>query len=50
MPQKVVIWGLFVVCFTILAFTCMVRDSLCELHIRQGNTEVAAVLAYEVKR
>lgn len=50
MPQKFCITGLVVICFTILIFTWMVRDSLCELHIKGGNTELAAVLAYEVKR
>ncbi|EHH2059992.1 Hok/Gef family protein [Salmonella enterica subsp. enterica serovar Oranienburg] len=33
----------------ILALT-MVRDSLCGLRLQQGNTELVATLAYEVKR
>ncbi|POP41254.1 hypothetical protein CHU32_23205 [Superficieibacter electus] len=28
----------------------MVRDTLCELHLKRGNTEFAAILACEVKR
>ncbi|WMY76418.1 Hok/Gef family protein [Buttiauxella selenatireducens] len=50
MPQKLCIASLVVVCITILIFTWMVRDSLCELHIKGGNTELAAILAYEVRR
>ena len=50
MPQKYLLFGLIVICFTILLFTWMVRDSLCELHFRQEKTELAAVLAYEAKR
>ncbi|MDR3433899.1 MAG: Hok/Gef family protein, partial [Rouxiella aceris] len=30
----------------VLVFAWMVRDSLCELHIKRGNTEVAVILAY----
>ncbi|RBP10117.1 protein HokA [Pseudocitrobacter faecalis] len=45
MPKKYVLFGLAVVCFTLLLFTWMVRDSLCELHIKQGNNELAAFLA-----
>lgn len=39
-----------VVCITILILVWMVRGSLCELHIRQGNTELSAYLAYEVEQ
>ncbi|HHS0285912.1 TPA: Hok/Gef family protein [Salmonella enterica subsp. enterica serovar Muenchen] len=38
------------VCFTILMFVWLVRGSLCELHIKQGNTELSAYLAYEVEQ
>ncbi|STS78746.1 hok/gef cell toxic protein [Klebsiella pneumoniae] len=31
MPQKYLLFGLVVICFTILLLTWMVRDSLCEL-------------------
>lgn len=41
---------LVVVCFTILTFVWMVRGSLCELHIKQGSTELTAYLAYEVEQ
>lgn len=45
MPQKPLLSTLIVVCVTILLFTLMVRGSLCELHIKQGATELAAILA-----
>ena len=41
---------LVVVCFTVLVFVWMVRGSLCELHIKQGSTELTAYLAYEVEQ
>ncbi|EBG5205106.1 Hok/Gef family protein [Salmonella enterica subsp. enterica] len=40
------LYSLIVICLTILLFTWMVRDSLCELHIRQENNELAASLAW----
>jgi protein HokA len=50
MPQRMLLLSLFLICTTLLIFTWMVRDSLCELRFRQEKTELAAVLAYEVKR
>ncbi|MDH0312230.1 type I toxin-antitoxin system toxin HokA [Klebsiella pasteurii] len=50
MPQKHLLFGLIVICFTILLFTWMVRDSLCELQVRQGNIELVTFLACEIKR
>ncbi|MEE7094893.1 Hok/Gef family protein [Escherichia coli O10] len=44
------VFCLVVVCITILIFVWMVRGSLCELHIRLGNTELSAYLAYEVEK
>ena len=46
MPQKYLLFGLVVICFTILLLTWMVRDSLCELQLRQGNIELVAFLAW----
>ncbi|MFO6298858.1 Hok/Gef family protein [Rahnella selenatireducens] len=48
MARKLILYGFMVISFTLLAWTWMVRDSLCELHIKQGNKEVAAVLSYEI--
>lgn len=50
MPQKYLLFGLVVICFTILLLTWMVRDSLCELQIRQGNIELVAFLACDIKQ
>ncbi|TDB54571.1 protein HokA [Photorhabdus luminescens subsp. mexicana] len=46
-PQKIVIFSLIVICVTLLLFTWITRGSLCKLHIKRGNTEVAAIMAYE---
>ncbi|HBR1290921.1 TPA: type I toxin-antitoxin system toxin HokA [Klebsiella quasipneumoniae subsp. similipneumoniae] len=50
MPQKYLLFGLVVICFTILLLTWMVRDSLCELQIRQGNIELVAFLVCDIKQ
>lgn len=49
-PQNFAILSLVVICTTLLAFAWLTRDSLCELHIKQGYVEVAAIMAYESKR
>ncbi|MGI5628800.1 Hok/Gef family protein [Escherichia coli] len=33
MPQKYRLLSLIVICFTLLFFTWMIRDSLCELQV-----------------
>ena len=50
MPQKYRLLSLIVICFTLLFFTWMIRDSLCELHIKQESYELAAFLACKLKR
>ena len=50
MPQKSMLYSLIVICLTILLFTWMVRNSLCELHIKQGNNEIAASMACDSKQ
>ncbi|ETS33597.1 MULTISPECIES: Hok/Gef family protein [Photorhabdus] len=49
MSRKLLLYGLVVVCLTLLAFTWLVRDSLCEIRIQQANMEFAAFLNYEVR-
>ncbi|MDM2752385.1 type I toxin-antitoxin system Hok family toxin (plasmid) [Citrobacter meridianamericanus] len=34
-------------CLTLLIFTYLTRKSLCEIRLKDGQREVAAVLAYE---
>ncbi|MGL9719388.1 Hok/Gef family protein [Symbiopectobacterium sp.] len=50
MPQKLAITALVVICISLLVFTWITRKSLCEIHIRNGETEVAAIMAYESVR
>lgn len=47
MLQKLFLISLIVFCITLIAFTGLTRNSLCEIRIKQGETEVAATLAYE---
>ncbi|HGV4150310.1 MULTISPECIES: type I toxin-antitoxin system Hok family toxin [Enterobacteriaceae] len=35
------------VCLTLLIFTWLTRNSLCELRMKDGTREVFAILAYE---
>ncbi|WP_305817405.1 Hok/Gef family protein [Photobacterium leiognathi] len=49
MLRSTALIGLIVICITILSFTWMVRDSLCELQIKDGSTVFQATLAYKSK-
>ncbi|WP_322874767.1 Hok/Gef family protein [Klebsiella grimontii] len=42
--------AIIVLCLTALGVTLMVRDSLCELSIKERSMEFEAVLAYETKK
>ncbi len=46
-PRSTVIWCVLIVCLTLLIFTYLTRKSLCEIRLKDGKREVAAVLAYE---
>lgn len=48
--SRKLLYSLMVVCLTLLVFTWIVRDSLCEIRINQGNAEFAAFLNYEGRR
>ncbi|WP_032429227.1 type I toxin-antitoxin system toxin HokA [Klebsiella quasipneumoniae] len=50
MSRNYLLFGLIVICFTVLLLTWMVRDSLCELQLRQGNSELVAFLACDSKQ
>ena len=50
MPKNLVLYGLIVICLTILLFSWEEKGSLCELRLRQGTVEFSAILAYESKR
>ncbi|MCP1439565.1 hypothetical protein J3D56_003001 [Erwinia persicina] len=45
MAQKLFALCLIVVCVTVIAVIWITRGSLCELHVKQGGTEVVASLA-----
>lgn len=49
MSRKLVFYSLIVLCLTLLVFTWMVRGSLCEIRVQQGNTFLVAFLNYEVR-
>ncbi|VCV84468.1 hypothetical protein BANRA_02378 [Escherichia coli] len=49
MLTKYALVAIIVLCCTVLGFTLMVGDSLCELSIRERGMEFKAVLAYESK-
>ena len=42
--------AIIVLCLTALGLTLMVRDSLCELSIKERSMVFKAVLAYETKK
>lgn len=46
-PHNTLILCILIVCLTLLLFTGLVRKSLCEVRYRDGNREVAALMAYE---
>lgn len=50
MLTKYALVAIIVLCITALGFTLMVRDSLCELIIRERGMEFRAVLACEPKK
>ncbi|KFK92731.1 MULTISPECIES: Hok/Gef family protein [Serratia] len=41
---------LVVICATVISLVWITRSKICELRIRSGNMEVAAILAYESER
>ncbi|WP_180951287.1 Hok/Gef family protein [Escherichia coli] len=47
MPYKRCLLKLVVIRVTVISLAWITRSSLCELRIRSGTTEVAAILAYE---
>ncbi|CAI0865962.1 Hok/Gef family protein [Serratia proteamaculans] len=47
MQQGRIVLRLMIICMTLIALMWITRGSLCELRIKLGDTEVAAILAYE---
>jgi protein HokB len=46
LPRNALVWCVLIVCLTLLIFTCLTRNRLCEVRLKDGNREVAS-LAYE---
>ena len=49
MLTKYALVAVIVLCLTVLGFTLLVGDSLCEFTVKERNIEFKAVLAYEPK-
>ena len=47
LPRSTLLWCVLIVCFTLLIFTYLTRKSLCEIRLKDGQREVAAIMAYE---
>ena len=50
MLNKYAFWAILVLSVTVLGFTLLVREQLCELSVKERDMEVKAVLAYETKK
>ncbi|ANW32334.1 type I toxin-antitoxin system Hok family toxin [Escherichia coli] len=46
-PKNALTWCLLIVCCTLLIFTYLTRNRLCEVRLKDGDREVTASLAYE---
>lgn len=47
MPNQPIVLCILIVCLTLLIFTWLTQNSLCELRMKDGTREVSAILAYE---
>ncbi|HHZ4273032.1 TPA: Hok/Gef family protein, partial [Escherichia coli] len=47
---KYALIGLLAVCATVLCFSLIFRERLCELNIHRGNTVAQVTLAYEARK
>ncbi|MCO4158313.1 Hok/Gef family protein [Citrobacter amalonaticus] len=50
MLTKYALMAVIALCITVLGFTLLVRDSLCEFSVRERGIEFKSVLAYESKK
>ncbi|KNC91929.1 Hok/Gef family protein [Trabulsiella odontotermitis] len=50
MLTKYALVAVVVLCLAVLGFTFLVRDTLCELSVKERGMEIKAVLAYESKK
>lgn len=47
LPGNALIWCVLIVCCTLLIFTLLTRNRLCEVRLKDGYREVTATMAYE---
>ena len=47
LPRSSLVWCVLIVCLTLLIFTYLTRNRLCEVRLKDGYREVTASLAYE---
>ncbi|EHT7754899.1 type I toxin-antitoxin system Hok family toxin [Escherichia coli] len=47
LPNQPVVLCVLIVCLTLLIFTWLTRNSLCELRLKDSTREVSAVMDYE---
>lgn len=47
LPRNALIWCVLIVCCTLLIFTLLTRNRLCEVRLKDGYREVTATMAYE---
>ncbi|MFK3659012.1 MULTISPECIES: Hok/Gef family protein [Enterobacterales] len=50
MLTKYALVAIIVLCFTVLMFTLMVRETLCELSVKERGMEFKAVLACDLRK
>lgn len=50
MLTKYALVAIIVLCIAVLGFTFLVRETLCELSVKERGMEIKAVLAYESKK
>ncbi|HEX4502468.1 MAG TPA: Hok/Gef family protein [Scandinavium sp.] len=50
MLTKYALVAIMVLCITVLGFTLLVRETLCELSVKERGMEIRAVLAYESRK
>jgi protein HokE len=50
MLTKYAFMAILALCITVLGFTLMVRETLCELSVKERGMEIRAVLAYEPRK
>ena len=48
--DEICLAAVIVLCLTVLGFTLLVGDSLCEFTVKERNIEFKVVLAYEPKK